>query len=338
MTRPDLDAAAYVTALFRLALGREPDGGGLAHWTGMLAAGGDPTAVLAAIQASDEYRRRHPPEAPRASPALIAGLAVAFGAAPLTIIDVGAQILAAEAHVYEPLRRRDLPHHVIGFEPLSERRAERVTTEAGGALEMLPYAIGDGGPHVLHINNDDATSSLFPLNPALNRAFNHLHTLHTLRTERVETHRLDEVLPPGPIDFLKLDIQGAELMALKGAEACLTRTALVHCEVEFAPIYAGQPLFHEVAAYLAARGFILIDLLEQARYSYQPESRRASMDRLIWADALFFREDADDRMLAAQALAALLVYRKPSLAEHLVARLDARTGGRLAEIFTDGPA
>jgi FkbM family methyltransferase len=108
-----------------------------------------------------------------------------------------------------------IPHRVIGFEPLAERLQQREAAEGGGSLVLLPYAIGDGARRVLHVNNDDATSSLFPLNKPLCAKFEGLHTLRTVRRVEVETRRLDDVLPTGPVDFLKLDIQGAELLALR---------------------------------------------------------------------------------------------------------------------------
>jgi hypothetical protein len=166
--------------------------------------------------------------------------------------------------------------------------------------------------HTLHVNNDDATSSLFPLNVEHNADLEHLHTLRTVRTLPVETRRLDEVLPPGPVDFLKLDVQGAELMVLQGGPETLGRTAVVHCEVEFAPIYAGQPLYADVERELTGHGFHLVDLLVPHRY-HHVGTASSTADRLLWADAVFFRGSGP-----AQALIAAAVYGKHSLAEHLL--------------------
>src|SRR5438105_4406586 len=83
-------------------------------------------------------------------------------------------------------------------------------------------------------------------------------------TGQVVTRRLDDVLPPGPVDFLKLDVQGAELMVLQGGPATVAAAAVVHCEVEFSPIYAGQPLYADIHRALADHGFALIDFLNQA--------------------------------------------------------------------------
>jgi FkbM family methyltransferase len=159
---------------------------------------------------------------------------------------VGAQSLGVGTHPYSPLAEV-MAVDIIGFDPLAERLAERRASEiVTGSLTLLPYAVGDGKSHTLFVNNDDATSSLFPLDAELCAKFNHLSTLRTVRTEETETRQLDDVLPPGPIDFLKLDVQVAELMVLRGGRASLTSAAVVHCEVEFVPLYSGQPVFPEI--------------------------------------------------------------------------------------------
>jgi FkbM family methyltransferase len=247
----------------------------------------------------------------------IATLASRQLARPPRIVDVGAQLLASEGHVYDPLKKF-APIAVIGFDPLEERIQERTSAESGQNVTLLPYAIGDGAEHTLHINNDDATSSLFPLNVAYNEPFEHLTWLRTVRTEIVATHTLDEVLSADPVDFLKLDIQGGELMVLRAAPETLKRTAVVHCEVEFSPIYEGQPLYPEIQQHLNANGFELIDLFVPHRYQHLGNWTIPTQDRLMWADAVFFRRTEDRGTLAMQALIAATVYRKPSFARHLL--------------------
>lgn len=315
----------FVTAVYHLALGRRPDPAGRRAWLQLLASTGDPTTVLAGIVSSDEASsQRADGTVSFDDVSRLVERALTLLGRPPRIVDVGAQSLGEGSHPYSPLDGVT-PVDIIGFDPLAARLAERERGEdVHGTITLLPYAIGDGAVHTLYINNDDSTSSLFPLNTTHNAVFNHLSTLSTVRTEQVTTHPLDEVLPPGPIDFLKLDVQGAALMVLKGATASLARTAVVHCEAEFSPIYLNQPLYPEIQTVLAGSGFYLVDLLVPGRYHYLTESGGVASDRLLWADAVFFRETDDASALTAQALIAAAIYAKPTLAEHLLARAEAR--------------
>jgi FkbM family methyltransferase len=305
----------FVKALYRSVLGREADPGGLEHFSTLIRDTGDHTDVLKRLLESPEYAKRNQgliDDAIRSASLEI------LGGREITIVDIGAQMLNFERHIYQPLIRADIPHSIIGFEPLADKLEERQSAEGSGFLKLLPYAIGDGDHHTLYVNNEDATSSLFPLNRALLEKFEHLHTLHLVSERHVTTRKLDDVLEDRVVDFLKLDIQGAELLALQGAGRTLQRTAVVHCEVEFASLYEGQCLFCEVQDHLVGCGFSLIDILTPYRYAYLNRQAVDSRDRLLWGEAIYFRDTDDAPTLAAQALIASLVYRKPSFAQHLI--------------------
>jgi FkbM family methyltransferase len=311
----------YVKALYRLLFNRPPDPKGLHHWSELIANGSNPMDVLQAFLVSEEYRRRNGESEPESlRTAVIHGARQMLRGHPLFIVDVGAQILAWEDHIYQPLIASDLSCEVLGFEPLAHRLRERADKERNVSLTLLPYAIGDGKPHTLHVNNDDGTSSLYPLNPEASRNLEGLDTLYTVRTERLATRRLDDVLPQRPVHFLKLDIQGFELRALEHAVDTLFRTAVVHCEVEFYPLYVGQPLFPQVHSFLTVHGFEFIDLVKPTRLSPAVPSGRKGPERLVFADAVFFRKcpPQERELLQVQAMIALLVYQKPVLAEALL--------------------
>ncbi|MCX7900099.1 MAG: FkbM family methyltransferase [Methylocystis sp.] len=233
-----------------------------------------------------------------------------------TIVDIGAQNLAGEQHVYSPLCVPEVKHRIIGFEPLEHRASERSADESGAII--YPVAIGDGSEQTLYINNDDATSSIYQLDEEFCSAFEHLNTLKLASKSKLKTSRLDDVLPPEPVEFLKLDIQGAELMALENGLKVLGRTAVIHCEVEFDQIYRNQPLFHDVSKLLAEQGFYLVDLLISHRYYYKNSLGAQTADRLLWADAVFFRSSTENSVLEAQAVISARVYDKRSLAAHLL--------------------
>lgn len=232
----------------------------------------------------------------------------------LRVVDVGAQALGYEAHVYAPLAAATQVE-VVGFDPLEARMHERAAKD-GTAVTLLPHALGDGRSHTLYVNNEDSTSSLLPLNSQYLAHFEHLHTLETVQTLEVETRRLDDVLPAGRVAFLKLDVQGAELMVLQNGPRTLADTAVVHCEVEFSPLYEDQPLYADVEQELKRADFYLVDLLVPHRYSYSGATRTS--DQLLWADAVFFKATDDRSVRSVQALIAATVYGKLSLAEHLL--------------------
>ncbi|WP_210248439.1 FkbM family methyltransferase [Methylobacterium sp. WL103] len=311
-------AATAVVRLYRLLLDREPDEAGLSYHVGLLERSADILDVVAALTASPEFFARRNPEdvvsAPRPEPTVTIDRAI-------TVVDVGAQRLSDQPHAYTVLETAGFELKVVGFEPLSERLEDRSKAEADSNLRLLPDFIGDGSKQTFHINNYDATSSLLPFNRNLTDAFVELKDLHTVRTEMAATRRIDDVLSGSePVDFLKLDIQGFELKALQGAETLLQRTAVIHCEVSFAEIYEGQCLFSEIETFLRARGFDFIDFMHAHRGGYVVPSGTVIGDRLLWADAVFFRhpEALDAASRSIQAMIAWHVYGKLGLAERLL--------------------
>jgi FkbM family methyltransferase len=330
------DYAAVVRGLYRGFLGREPDQNGLLHWTERLAGGEGANIVLAALMASEEYLSRGASgESLAILKRRVINAASTLLARPLTVVDIGAQELAEEGHVYAPLTDSALPSRIIGFEPQEEKIAASLQRN-DPRVTLYPTFIGDGGRHIFHLNNIDATSSLLPLNNSVTSQLVELSHLRTVQAEEVATSRLDDVLADaGPVDFLKLDIQGFELPVLLHAGQTLARTQVVHCEVGFAPIYAGQALFSEVESLLRAAGFYLLDFSSLCRYQSTGTSY-ATRDRLGWGDAIFLREPhllVDPTALLAQSLIALLVYDKPSTAAALAQRYDAATGAGFASLF-----
>lgn len=68
------------------------------------------------------------------------------------------------------------------------------------------------------------------------------------------------------VDWLWLDLQGAELLALESLGERLNRVKIINTEVEFKEMYLGQPLFEEVDSYLRDRNFILVTRYEESQW------------------------------------------------------------------------
>lgn len=83
--------------------------------------------------------------------------------------------------------------------------------------------------------------------------------------------------------LLKLDIEGHEMEALRGATSLLDRVEVILCEVRFYDVYhAGAPAFGAVMSFLGERGFSLFD--------FASLSGRKKPDHRLWlGDAIFIR-------------------------------------------------
>jgi FkbM family methyltransferase len=77
--------------------------------------------------------------------------------------------------------------------------------------------------------------------------------------------RLDTIIQekslPFP-DFIKLDVQGAELLILEGAPACMRSADVIMMEVSVASMNEGSPLIHDVLNFMANNGFVMFDIVE----------------------------------------------------------------------------
>jgi FkbM family methyltransferase len=256
---------------------------------------------------------------------------------PLVVVDVGAQSLHGESHVYSPLYALGLDVRVVGFEPIAERASARRAEENGRDTLIIEAFVGNGEELTFHENSSSGASSLLPLDAEVCSSFMSLTALRTNSRQQVRTSRLDDLLGDiRAVDFLKMDIQGFELAALQGARSVLGRTAVVQCETEFVPIYSGQPLFSEIEVHLRAQGFDFLDFHAPAYRAPVVPSGHIRNEQLLWADAIFAARvaTASNRALLAQAVIAIALYRKLSIGERALAAYDARNGTDLARIIS----
>ena len=84
--------------------------------------------------------------------------------------------------------------------------------------------------------------------------------------------------------LLKLDLQGYELEALKGAAEVLKQTEMVIMEVSFLSFNQGAALFHEAVKFMENRGFLVYDVGSQGRWNKDGS--------LVQADVFFVKKDS----------------------------------------------
>jgi FkbM family methyltransferase len=173
---------------------------------------------------------------------------------------------------------------ILGFEPEAAnfQASQARLAPFGDRVRMFSIGLaGEDGSAELKVNSHDGTHSLLEIGDV-----SHWDSpATTLDRRTVETVTLDRFCGQeglARIDVLKLDIQGGELAALKGAEGLLRRRAigLIAAEVNFLPIYLGMPLFWDVAAYLRSLGYSLHGLFDLHHVL-------DGSGALRWADAIF---------------------------------------------------
>ena len=106
-------------------------------------------------------------------------------------------------------------------------------------------------------SNDGMSSSIFATGEAMKKRWPTIQ--ETGLGETCKTFRLDTLMAGQDfiekIDVLVVDVQGAELVVLKGASTCLAQARAVICEVSSRPYYEGGVLYPELAALLKSCGF-----------------------------------------------------------------------------------
>lgn len=265
------------------------------------------TALLQATRVMARDENRAPAAAkPMPAEALLALLPVQV----VNIVDVGASPLGNESEPYAPLVRIGRAR-VTGFEPDAQALQQLHRQYPNSATHrFLPHFVGSGQAAVFHETEWSLTASLFEPN---RRILDHYQQLGELVIERarhpVSTARLDDLLAPGDMDVLKIDVQGAERLVFDGAPQRLDECLVVWTEVEFIPLYKNQPLFGDIDARLRSHGlqFMCFAGVSPRPLASWPKVgvKRPLRPQQLWADAIYVPQPERVEALTAQASARL---------------------------------
>jgi FkbM family methyltransferase len=140
----------------------------------------------------------------------------------------------------------------------------------------------DGAMVDFHIsNNEGQSSSLFEFGTHTQEHPTVRFTDHIrLQTVRVDSLLKQNGIEAGQYDFINIDLQGAELLALRGMDLSHVRYAYI--EVNEKELYQGCPLIGEIDAYLKEAG------LERVEMHMTPHG---------WGDAFYMRKDKRGGMI-----------------------------------------
>jgi FkbM family methyltransferase len=219
---------------------------------------------------------------------------------PIVVVDVGARSGVQAIWV-----KARYPVLVLGFEPDAEE-CDALNARSSDASDRavlaryFPWALAEGrSKRSLYLYKDRRLSSFYLPNEALLSQF----PIPLLLSEGafsvdakvdLDCISLDEFCQQekvAAVDFIKLDTQGSELEILRGGDKILDRVFGIAVEVEFSPLYAGQPLFGDIDAYLTSKGFSLFDL-NRHWWKRTTEHSIESRGQVMFADAIYLRDPA----------------------------------------------
>jgi len=151
-------------------------------------------------------------------------------------------------------------------------------------VNLVQAALGDAvGKATFNINTSRPCNSLLPAATESIQA--ELKPLFQLVQQvEVDVTTIDQYCRENSIarvDVIKLDLQGYDFLALKGAISTLEQARVVITEVWFREVYKGSHCFPDILNLMLAQGFFLHTLCG-IHYGEQ--------DELIWADAIFVKQ------------------------------------------------
>jgi FkbM family methyltransferase len=126
-----------------------------------------------------------------------------------------------------------------------------------------------------NISNNHASSSVLDFNT---HSIEHPHVVFVdkkqLKTVTVDSFYERNNLDPSKYDFWNFDIQGAELLALNGAQNAIQYAKAIYLEVNEKELYKGCAHISQIDQFLQSRGFTRI-VTEMTQHG--------------WGDALYLR-------------------------------------------------
>lgn len=126
-----------------------------------------------------------------------------------------------------------------------------------------------------HVTNNVQSSSVLDFGShATHHPWVHFTEDIPLKTVTIDTFFLRNGLSVKECEFWNFDIQGAEMLALKGAKIAIEFPKAIYLEVNTEEVYKGCALMDEIDAFLKTRGF---------------ERVETNITEFGWGDALYVR-------------------------------------------------
>lgn len=210
---------------------------------------------------------------------------------------------------------------VTGFEPQKKALLE-LQHKKGPNERYLPYAIGDGKIHTLHICRSSGMTSLYEPDPAAFNVFESLRPhAQIVAQEKIQTKRLDDLKEIDHIDFLKIDIQGGELSVFQSGNQKLKDAVFIQAEVSFITLYKNQPTLGDIDLEMRRQGFVPHCFAAVKKWPIAPlivgGDPRQATNQLLEADIVYVRDFSQPESMSDEQLKQLI-----TIAHHCYGSVD----------------
>jgi len=212
-------------------------------------------------------------------------------------------------------------------------------------IRGLNMIIGDGKAHKFYQCIMPSKSSLFEPNQACTDLFQTFSYGSEITGSRdVKTCRMDDIPDLGIVDWLVMDIQGAEDMVLKGGPETLKNTMVLQSEFEFVEQYKGQPLFGEVDCEIRKHNFQFHSFLGYGTRTWAPmtidNDPVKGVNQWLWADAVYVKHpeywvNIESKNLIKLAIIMHDAYQSWDLAHALLTHVDKRNNSSIAASYIE---
>jgi len=175
------------------------------------------------------------------------------GLSPATVIDVGAAYGTFTSQCFNLFPDA----YYVLLEPLKEYKPflEALAASKPRAKYIMAAAYVKTGETIINVHPDLVGSSLY-----LEEEDSDVNGV----PRAVQTVTLDSLMKrhsSKPPFFLKIDVQGAELDVLMGAEETLQSADFVLLEVSLFEFFKGGPQFFDILEFMNSRGFVAYDIV-----------------------------------------------------------------------------
>lgn len=230
---------------------------------------------------------------------------------PIKILDLGARAIPGELPRYKKLLRKEVCH-VTAVDP--DNSTNSLLLKENKNTRVLNVAAGSGTSEKLYSCKLGSCSSLIKPNISELSKYSGMVGFYEIESERViETVRLDDMFQAETFDWLDIDIQGYELIALKHGVKLLKSVLGLQIEVSFFEKYVNQPLFGEIDTFLRGQGFNFHCFTGYGTRAPNTIKVNGSpingINQWLWADAVYYRDPKslpfEERSISSRKLAAI---------------------------------